>query len=144
VLFPKKWGTPVVGAVASLGVNKGPDIDTFAIGPAVGAVFKKEKWTYGIFSQNLFSGDDIATSQLQPILAYTINKKISVAFGDQQFTYDWKRDRFVLLPVGFQVNYIARFGKQPVRFLFGPQYNIKNEFGSRKWTITTGFALILP
>ena len=47
-------------------------------------------------------------------------------------------------PVGFQVNYVTTLGEQPVRFLFGPQYNIKNEFGSRKWTITTGFALILP
>lgn len=48
-----------------------------------------------------------------------------------------------LLPVGFQVNYIARLGEQPVRFLFGPQYNLKNELGARKWTLTTGFALIL-
>ena len=70
------------------------------------------------------------------------NQKISVAFGDQQFTY-WKKDRFTFAPVGLQFNSIAKFGKQPVRFLIGPQYNIKNEFGSRKWTITSGFALIL-
>jgi hypothetical protein len=75
--------------------------------------------------------DDIATTQIQPIPAYTVNKKISVAFGDQQFTYDWKKDRFILAPVGFQLNYIALLGKQPVRFLVGPQYNFKNEFGAR-------------
>jgi hypothetical protein len=143
MLFPQKWGTPVVGVVANFGVNRGPGIDTFAVGPAVGAVLKKGKWTYGVFNQNLFSAGDVATTQIQPIIAYTVNKKISVAFGDQQFTYDWKQDRFVLLPVGFQVNYIALFGKQPVRFLFGPQYNFQNESGARKWTITTGFALIL-
>jgi hypothetical protein len=142
-LFPKKWGTGVAGFVASFGVNKGPGVDTFAIGPAVGAVFKKEKWTYGVFNQNLFSADDVATTQIQPILAYTFSKKVSVAFGDQQFTYDWHKDRFVLVPVGFQLNYIAMLGKQPVRFLIGPQYNIKNELGAKKWTITTGFALIL-
>lgn len=143
MLFPKKWGTPVAGVVAGFGTNKGPGVDTFAIGPATGVVFKKEKWTYGVFNQNLFSADTTATTQIQPILAYTVNKKISVAFGDQQFTYDWKKDRFVLLPVGFQVNYIAKLGDQPVRFLFGPQYNFKNEFSARKWTITTGLALIL-
>lgn len=143
MLFPKKWGTPVAGVVVNFGTNKGPGVDTFAIGPAAGVVFKKEKWTYGVFNQNLFSAESIATTQIQPILAYTVNQRLSVAFGDQQFTYDWKKDRFALVPVGFQVNYIARFGNQPVRFLFGPQYNIKNEFGARKWTITTGFALIL-
>ena len=142
-LFPKKWGTGVAGFVASFGVNKGPGVDTFAIGPAVGAVFKKEKWTYGVFNQNLFSADDIATTQIQPILAYTFSKKVSVAFGDQQFTYDWHQGRFVLAPVGFQLNYIAMLGKQPVRFLVGPQYNFKNEPGAKKWTLTTGFALIL-
>jgi hypothetical protein len=142
-LFPKKWGTFVLGEVASFGVNKGPGVDTLAAGPAVGVVFKKEKWVYGFFNQNLFSADDIATTQIQPILAYTFNKKISVAFGDQQFTYDWHKGRFVLVPVGFQLNYIARLGNQPVRFLFGPQYNITNEPGTRKWTFTTGFALIV-
>src|ERR1700749_1772999 len=82
-IFPKKWGTPVVGVVADFGVNKGPGVDTLAVGPAVGLVFKKEKWVYGVFNQNLFSADDIATTQIQPILAYTFNKKVSVAFGDQ-------------------------------------------------------------
>lgn len=142
-IFPKRWGTLVAGAVANFGVNKGPGIDTFAVGPAVGVVFKKEKWTYGVFNQNLFSGGDIATTQIQPILAYTFNQKVSAAFGDQQFTYDWNKGRFVLVPVGFQLNYIALLGKQPVRFLIGPQYNITNEPGARKWTITTGFALIV-
>jgi hypothetical protein len=142
-LFPKKWGTLVLGAVASFGVNKGPGVDTFAIGPAVGTVFKKGRWTYGVFNQNLFSSDDIATTQIQPILGYTVNKKVSLALGDTQYTYDWKQDRFVLVPLGIQVNYIARLGPQPIRFLINPQYNFKNEFGSRKWTITAGLAFIV-
>lgn len=142
-LFPKEWGTLVLGAVASFGVNRGPDVDTFAIGPAVGTVFKKGRWTYGVFNQNLFSGDDIATTQIQPILGYTVNKKVSLALGDTQYTYDWKQERFVLLPLGIQVNYIAMLGPQPVRLLINPQYNFKNEFGSRKWTITAGIAFIV-
>jgi hypothetical protein len=143
LLFPKKWGTLAIGAVASVGTNKGPGIDTFALGPAVGLIFKKHKWTYGVFSQNLFSLDDTATTQLQPILAYTLNKKVSFALGDTQYTYDWKKERFVNLPLGVQVNYITHFGEQPIRLFVNPQYNMKNEFGSRKWTITTGLALIV-
>jgi hypothetical protein len=143
LLFPKKWGTLAVGAVASLGTNKGPGIDTFALGPAVGLVFKKNKWTYGVFSQNLFSLGDIATTQIQPVLAYTFNKKVSASLGDTQYTVDWNKGRFVNLPLGVQVNYITRFGEQPIRLFINPQYNTKNEFGSRKWTITTGLALIV-
>lgn len=143
LLFPKKWGTLAVGAVASLGTDKGPGIDTFALGPAVGLIFKKKRWTYGVFSQNLFSLDDTATTQLQPILGYTLNQKVSFALGDTQYTYDWKKERFVNLPLGVQVNYITHFGEQPVRLFVNPQYNVKNEFGSRKWMVTTGLALIV-
>jgi hypothetical protein len=100
-------------------------------------------WTYGVFSQNLFSLDDIATTQIQPILAYTVNKKVSLSLGDTQYTVDWDKGRFVNLPLGVQVNYITHFGEQPVRLFVNPQYNMKNEFGSRKWTITTGLALIV-
>ena len=143
LLFPKKWGTIAAGAVASIGTNKGPGVDTFALGPAVGLVFKKDKWTYGVFNQNLFSFGDTATTQIQPILAYTVNKKVSLALGDVQYTVDWKKGRFVNVPLGVQVNYITRFGEQPVRLFVNPLYNVKNEFGSRKWTITTGLALIV-
>jgi hypothetical protein len=143
LLFPKKWGTLAVGAVASLGTNKGPGIDTFALGPAVGLVLKKGKWTYGVFSQNLFSLGDIATTQVQPILAYTVNKHVSLALGDTQYTVDWNKGRFVNVPFGVQVNYITHFGEQPVRLFVNPLYNMKNEFGSKKWTITTGLAFIV-
>jgi hypothetical protein len=143
LLIPRKWATIAAGGVATIGTHKGPGIDTFAVGPAVGIVFKKGRWTYGAFSQNLFSFGDIATTQLQPILAYTVNRKISFALGDLQHTYDWKKDRFINVPFGVQMNYIANFGEQPVRLFINPQYNVKNEFGARKWTITSGFALIV-
>jgi hypothetical protein len=143
LLFPKEWATIAVGAVASLGTSKGTGIDTFALGPAAGLIFKKNKWTYGVFNQNLFSFGDVATTQIQPVLAYTVNKQVSLALGDLQYTVDWKKDRFVNVPLGFQVNYITSLGEQPVRLFVNPQYNLKNEFGSRKWGITTGLTLIV-
>jgi hypothetical protein len=143
-ILPQKWGKFIIGPVVSFGSNKGPGVDIFALGPAIGAILKNGKWTYGVFSQNLFSfGGDIATTQIQPVLSYTVNKKVSLSLGDAQQTIDWKRERFVSNPIGLQVNYIAKFGKQPVRFFVNPQYNLNNTFGQRKWVITTGFSLIL-
>jgi len=144
-ILHQKWGNLAIGPVASFGTNKGPGVDTFSIGPAIGAVLKKERWVYGVFNQNLFSfGGDIAVTNLQPILAYTLNSKVSFAIGDAQFTFDWKRGgKLVNAPASGQVNYIHMFGKQPVRFFINAQYNFINDFGARKWTLSPGFALIL-
>ena len=104
-------------------------------------MLRSPKWTYGVFSQNLFSFGDIASSQLQPILAYTMSTKVSVSLGDMQITYDWKKGRFVNLPPSVQANYITAVGQQPIRLFFNPQYNAKNEFGTRQWTLIAGVAL---
>lgn len=143
VILPRSWGNLLVGGVASIGTNKGPGVDTLALGPTVGAVLKNGPWTYGLLNQNLFSGDDVATSQLQPILAYTFSKTVSVALGDLQITYDWNEGDFVSVPLGFQVNYIARFGQQPVRFFANPQYNLRDFPGAAEWSVTAGLAFIL-
>jgi hypothetical protein len=143
VILHRRWGNLLVGGVADVGTNKGPGVDTFALGPTVGAVFKHGKWTYGFLNQNLFSGDDVATSQLQPILAYTFSKSVSVAVGDLQYTYDWNEGDLVSAPLGLQVNYIARFGSQPVRFFANPQYNLKDHPGSAELGVTAGVAFIV-
>jgi hypothetical protein len=143
VLYPRSWGMLGLGGVATVGANKGPGINTFAMGPAIVAVLKKNKWTYGIFNQNLFSFGDIASTQIQPILGYTLNDKVSFAIGDAQFTMDWNKGRFVNVPLSVQGNYIAHIKKQPLRLFFNPQYNVVNEPGSRKWLLTFGVALIV-
>ena len=142
-LYQKGWGTLALGGVMGAGPNKGPGIDTLSIGPAVGAVLRKNKWTYGVFSQSFFSFGDIARSQIQPVLAYTLNDRWSFAIGDAQHTIDWKEGRFVNVPLSAQINYIGYIEKQPVRFFFNPQYNVVNERGSRKWTLGIGAALIV-
>lgn len=143
ITLPRSWGNLLIGGVASIGTNKGPGVDTLALGPTVGAVLKKGPWTYGFLNQNLFSGDDVATSQLQPILAYTFSKSVSVALGDLQLTYDWNEGDFVSVPLGFQVNYIARLGQQPVRFFANPQYNLRDFPGAPELSVTAGLALIV-
>lgn len=143
-IFPQGWGAFAVGGVASLGVNKGPGVDTFAAGPAVAAITKRGKWIFGFLNQNLFSfHGDIKITQIQPIVSYTLNKKVSFAIGDSQITTDWNKKELVALPLSMQVNYIAKFGNQPIRLYINPQYNVINSFGQRKWTVGTGFALLL-
>jgi hypothetical protein len=142
-LYPRSWGTLAVGGVASLNPNKGPGIDTFAMGPAIGGVLRKNKWTYGTFNQNLFSFGDISTSQIQPILAYTHSEKLSFAFGDAQYTIDWNKGRFVNVPISGQINYIVHIEEQPLRFFFNPQYNLVNEPGTQKWMLSVGASLIV-
>ena len=116
----------------------------FWLGPTFGAIFKKGKWLYGVLNQNLFSfGGDIKITQLQPILSYTVNEKLSFAIGDDQYTINWNRNKFVSTPLSGQINYIHLFGKQPVRFFFNAQYSFVNEFAQRKWTLTPGMTLIL-
>lgn len=143
-ITPTKWGAYAVGGVASLGTNKGPGVDTFAAGPAVAAITKRGKWIFGFLNQNLFSfGGDIKITQLQPIASYTLNKKVSFAIGDSQIVTDWNQGKVVAVPLSFQANYIAMIGKQPIRLYLNPQYNVVNSFGQRKWTVGTGFALLL-
>ncbi len=142
-LYPTKWGTIAAGGVVSAGANKGPGINTLALGPVLGMVVKKKKWNYGLFNQNFFSFGDIATTQLQPVLSYTFNDKISVAYGDAQCTFDWKNNRFVDVPLSAQVNFISSIPHQPVRYFVNPQYNVVNETGTRKWSIIFGIGFIV-
>jgi len=143
-LYPNKWGTIAAGGVVSAGANKGPGINTAAIGPVLGVVVKKNKWTYGLFNQNFFSFGDIAITQLQPVFAYTFNDKFSIAYGDTaQCTVDWKKNKFVEVPLSAEVNFISSIPKQTVRYFINPQYNIVNETGTRKWSITAGISFIV-
>lgn len=132
IVFPRPWGRFGVGPVMNfLPGNTGRD--PFQIGPAVGAVAQKGKWTFGMFNQNLFSSDT-EVSSLQPVLAYVINPKWSLALGDLQETYDWRQDRWVSLPVGFQVARLMRVGKTMARVGYAPQYNFIDDAGSPRWT----------
>src|SRR5688572_16625461 len=114
-----------------------------SIGPAIAAVLRKGEWAYGVFNQNFFSFGDISRTQVQPILAYTLNEKVSFAFGDAQYAVDWNEGRIVNVPLSAQINYIGRIQSQPVRFFFNPQYNAVNEPGTRKWTLSLGAAVIV-
>ncbi len=142
VILNRSWGRLAVGGVATLANESAAD--TFVIGPAVGAIWALSRKTkLGLFNQNVFGGDT-AVSQFQPIAAYQLGNGWSVSAGDLQFTYDWKRSKWINVPIGFQVGKVTRIGNQPVRWAINPQYNLKNDDGLAKWKLVFTFTLLVP
>ncbi len=142
-VISETWGRWGVGPVMSLS-GEGDAPDTFAFGPAVGGVAQLSKSVNaGLFNQNVF-WDDTAVSQFQPILAVQLGDAWSLSAGDLQFTYDWKDDRWVNLPVGFQLGKVLHLGGQAWRAAINPQYNLADDDGLEEWKVVFSVTLLLP
>jgi hypothetical protein len=142
MLSQRSWGSLGVGISVQLNAQTSSSLGTVAPGPAIGVVVRHQKWKYGAFNQNFLS-DTLAKTELQPILAYAFNSKWSAEIGDAQYTYDWKKHRVTSIPLSGQLNRIVSFEKQDIHFFIRAQYEAKNDSGSDKWTIATGFSFIL-
>jgi hypothetical protein len=143
VVINESWGRWGVGPVMSFAADDDA-ADDFVFGPAIGGVWQYTGKLYlGIFNQNVF-GSDTALSQLQPVISYQLGNGWSLSAGDLQFAYDWKDDRWLSIPVGFQVGKVTRIAGQAVRFAVNPQYNLADDDGFPKWKVTLAFALLVP
>ena len=98
VILPQSWGRLGVGVVGSFAAATS-DVSAHATaGPAIGFVAGvSKKLNLGLFNQNLF-GNDVAISQIQPILAYQLGSGWSLSLGDLQWPYDWDRGEFLSMP----------------------------------------------
>ena len=110
-------------------------------GPAVGAVIERGKWQYGVLNQNFFS-DNVAETEIQPILGYEFNDRWGAELGDIQYIYDWKKGRVTSIPISAQLNRILPRDKESVQLFFKAEYNLKNIAGQTMWTLTAGITLI--
>ncbi len=144
VILPQSWGRLGVGAVGSF-VSGAKDVSGhMSGGPAIGAVAPVSKrLNLGLFNQNLF-GNEVAISQFQPILAYQLGNGWSLSLGDLQWPYDWNRDRFVSMPIGFQIGKVLPVAKQPMRLALNPQYDLKDLPGSSRFKMLFTVTLLLP
>jgi hypothetical protein len=142
LLFERGSAEFGAGVTSHLTAETSSKLGTWAPGPAVGAVFKHGTWRYGLFNQNFLS-DTFAQTELQPILSHAFNDKWSAEIGDAQYTYDWKKHRVTLIPLSGQLNRIVSLETQAIHLFFRAQYNLKNESGSDKWTLSAGFSLIV-
>jgi len=143
LLFERNRRTFAAGITAQLKPENSNHHDTLAPGPAVAAVIKNGRWTYGLFNRNFLS-HNLAQTELQPILAYEFDDKWSAEFGDAQYTYDWKKRRVTSIPLSGQLNRILSLAQQDIQLFFKAQYDLKKESGSDKWTLAAGFSLIEP
>lgn len=143
VVFNESWGRWGVGPVMTLASDDNAP-DDFVIGPAIGAVWRYSKQlNLGLFNQNVF-GSDTRISQIQPVIAYQLGHGWSVSAGDLQFVYDWEHERWLSVPVGFQIGKVTRIGDQPVRVAFAPQYNFADHDGLPKWSAQFTFTVLVP
>jgi hypothetical protein len=113
-------------------------------GPAFGVVVQvTKKLSLGVFNQNLF-GDELAASQLQPIVAYQLGAGWSLSAGDLQFTFDWRETRWTNIPLGVQLGAVYPIFGQPIRFFVGPQYNVRQLQGTDEFRVSAGITLLAP
>ena len=144
VILPQSWGRLGIGAVGNFAAATSDVSAHAAAGPAIGFVAGvTKKLNMGLFNQNLF-GDDLAISQIQPIVAYQLEDGWSMSLGDLQWAYDWNRDEFVSLPIGVQLGKVLPIAGQPMRFAVNPQYDLKDLPGNSRFGILFTVQLLLP
>jgi hypothetical protein len=141
ILSQRRWGTLGAGVTAQLTAQTSDRLGAVSPGPAVGVVVDRGKWRYGVLNQNFFS-DNVAETEIQPILGYEFNDRWSAELGDIQYSYDWKKDRVTSIPISAQLNRILPRDKESVQLFFTAEYNLKNIAGQTMWTLTAGVTLI--
>ena len=152
VVFDKPWGRWGIGPVllAPTATDETIGADKWAIGPAVGFVARSNKLMWGLFNQNLFSfaGDsdreDVNVSILQPIVNYSLPDRWSIGTSEMNVTYDWERDAWTILPLGVKLARLVKFGKLPVQFAGGYEYNFADDYAAPKWTVNFTVKFLFP
>jgi len=152
IKFEKPWGRWGIGPVllAPTATDEAIGADKWAIGPAVGFVARSNKLMWGLFNQNLFSfaGDsdreDVNVSILQPIVNYSLPDRWSIGTSEMNVTYDWERDAWTILPLGVKLARLVKFGKLPVQFAGGYEYNFADDYAAPKWTVNFTVKFLFP
>jgi hypothetical protein len=144
VVLPQSWGRLGIGLDASLRPATSDVPAHLGIGPAIGAVIPlAPNLNVGLFNQNLF-GNDLALTQVQPILAYLPGHGWSISLGDLQWVYDWHEGMFVSIPIGVQVGKVLPVAGQPMRFSVNPQFDLKDLPGNQRISLLLTVQLIVP
>jgi len=152
IKFEKSWGRWGIGPVllAPTATDDAIGAGKWAIGPAVGFVARSNKLMWGLFNQNLFSfaGDsdreDVNVSILQPIVNYSLPEKWSIGTSEMNVTYDWERDAWTAVPLGVKLARLVKFGKLPVQFAGGYEYNFADDYVAPKWTVNFTVKFLFP
>lgn len=133
-----------IGPEVALSARESSNPAKFSIGPAIGFVDRiSSDFKFGVFNQNIF-GDGFAQTRLQPIVSYQFGSAWSLAAGDLQFTYDWTKRHWTMVPLGAQLGVVAAIAKQQIQLSLSLQYNLRQLPDSERVKIVFGFALLAP
>src|SRR5215831_3425330 len=138
-----RWGQWGAGAVATLGTIDRFGLNTFQAGPALAFVTRNGHWQLGAVNRNLFS-QHAAMSSIQPVIAYHAGRGWSVSAGDIEYKLDWHQKGPMAIPAGIQVGKVVESGSRYYRFSVAPQYNVRGIYGTPRWTVTIGVAILGP
>lgn len=81
---------------------------------------------------------------MQPIIAYQLGRGWSVSAGDAQFIYDWEDDRWLSIPLGFQVGKVAKWGNQPMRVSLNQQEKFADDDFLPEWSVKLTVTMLVP
>ena len=138
-----RWGQWGAGAVATLGTIDRFGLNTFQAGPALAFVTRAGHWQLGAVNRNLFS-QHAAVSSIQPVIAYHAGRGWSVSAGDIEYKLDWHQKGPMAIPASIQVGKVVEHGSSYYRFSVAPQYNVRSIYGSPRWTVKIGVAILGP
>jgi len=152
IKFERSWGRWGIGPVllAPTATDDAIGAGKWAIGPALGFVARSGKLMWGLFNQNVFSfagdddRDDVNISILQPIVNYSLPDKWSIGTSEMNVSYDWDRDAWTALPLGVKLAKLVKFGKLPVQFAGGYEYNFADDYVAPKWAVNFTLKFLLP
>lgn len=123
--------------------------EKWGAGPTAVVLKQEGHLTFGALANHIwsFAGEsdraDLSSTFLQPFLSYTTPSAWSFTLQTES-TYDWKTEEWNV-PIGLFVAKVARFGKQPVQFQFGPRYYAEHtENGPRGWGVRAGIVFMFP
>lgn len=119
----------------SLGTNK------YSIGPSAGYAVRAGASTFGFFTNSFFSVvgpswyPGVAKTQVDPVFKYDLSGGWSVGLSTMQFTYDWVRNRWTDVPLGFRLEKNPLGGLKAFDAYFEVERNLGNVADTPGWTI---------
>ena len=152
MVFSQPWGRWGVGIAATLPTGgSGLSTDKWTAGPAVGFVNASDKrFNWGLFAQTFFSfagkssAGDVGIVNLQPIFSLPLGGGRSLSLGNSALIYDTKKSRWASLMLGVNYGQVVGFAGRKWRPNAEIGYDFRDGFGTPRWTVRAGIALLLP
>ena len=70
--------------------------------------------------------------------------KWSIGTSEMNVTYDWDRDAWTVLPLGVKLARLVKFGKLPVQFAGGYEYNFADDYVAPEWMVNFAVKVLFP